>query len=121
MKWKQQIDHFYGKSNAWLACLHMLRSYYLWLSGNRDDAFDALNVALLCAKRYDQLRETSPEYYSSPLLRYVKAGMEGLSENGVFSRELPELWPWWYVPERETVKAEMQKDPRWNEWQSKTQ
>ncbi len=32
-------DHFYGKSCAWLACLSMLRSYYLWLAGEKDSAF----------------------------------------------------------------------------------
>lgn len=114
-------DHFYGKSNAWLACLHMLRSYYLWISNEKDDAFEALNTAMTCAKRYDQLCEISPEYYSSPLLRYVKTRTEVMPDNCAFSKELPEVWPWWCVPEREKVKAEMQKDPRWNEWQSKSQ
>jgi hypothetical protein len=44
-----------------------------------------------------------------------------MPDNCAFSKELPEVWPWWCVPEREKVKAEMQKDPRWNEWQSKSQ
>ena len=76
---------------------------------------------MTCAKRYDQLCEISPEYYSSPLLRYVKTRTEVMPDNCAFSKELPEVWPWWCVPEREKVKAEMQKDPRWNEWQSKAQ
>ena len=114
------VDHCFGKSDAWLACLHMLRSYYLWISGEKDDAFEALNTAMTCAKRYDQLQKTSPEYFTSPLLCYVKIHTDTLPEGCAFSKELPELWPWWCVPECEKVKAEMQTDPRWNDWQSKT-
>lgn len=34
---------------------------------------------------------------------------------------LPEDWPWWSVDGSEKVKAEMQDDPRWNEWVKRTQ
>ena len=114
------IDHDYGKSNAWLACLQMLRSYYLWLAGDHDDAFRALDAALKHAGDYDRLRENSQEYYSSPLLRNVKTNAEALPEQGAFRKELPELWPWWCVSDREKVKEEMQADPRWDEWENRT-
>ena len=113
-------DHCYGKSSAWLACLHMLRSYYLWLAGDKDSAFGALDTALRHAQAYDRLRENSPEYYTSPLLRLVKIHADAMPENSAFTAELPEVWPWWCVPEKEKVQAEMQADPRWNEWIKRT-
>ena len=109
-----------GKSSAWLACLYMLRSYYLWLAGDCDSAFAALDEALTCAKCYDQLRESGPEYFTSPLLRHVKTCAETLPEHSAFWAELPEVWPWWCVPDRDRVKAEMQADPRWDKWVEST-
>lgn len=90
------LDHHYGKYFGFLACIQMLRSYYLWLAGKKDDAFLALDTALAYAKQLDQ------------------------SEGKAFCAELPELWPWWDVPEREKVKAEMQADSRWIKWVEKT-
>lgn len=113
-------DHFYGKSSAWLTCLHMLRSYYLCLSGEKDGAFEALDMALGHATAYDKLSETSPEFYTSPLLHHVRTNAEALPIQSRFSEELPDVWPWWCVPKREAVKEEMQTDPRWDEWVRKT-
>ncbi len=110
-------DQFYGKSSAWLACLHMLRSCCLWLSDKKDDVFDAP----VCAKTYDGLRKTGPEYYASPLLRYVKTNAHALPEDCAFSRELPEARPRWCVPEREKVKAGIEADPRRAERRDRTQ
>ena len=109
-------DRYYGKSSAWLACLCMLRSYYLWLAGDRDGAFEALDQALDYAGCYDQLREKGPACFTSPLLRHVKTCVETMPEHCAFKAELPEVWPWWCVPERDSVKAEMRKDPRWDRW-----
>ena len=114
------FDHDYEKNNSWLACLQMLRSYYLWMAGDHDGAFEALDAALKHAGDYDRLRENSREYYSSPLIHNVKTNVKALPEQGTFRKELPELWPWWCVSERERVKVEMQADPRWNEWENKT-
>ncbi len=111
-------DRCYGKSGAWLACLQMLRSYYLWLADEKDAAFSALNAAKEHAEAYDCLRQTGPQYFTAPLLHHVKTHAETLPDGCAFRKELPDVWPWWCVPEREKVKAEMQADPRWNEWVS---
>jgi transcriptional regulator with XRE-family HTH domain len=113
-------DHFYGKSSAWLACLNMLRSYYLWLAGEKDSAFEALDLALSHATAYDKLRETSPEFFASPLLRHVKTNAGSMSAQSGFKEELPEVWPWWCVSKCKIVKEEMQTDSRWDEWVRKT-
>ena len=107
-------DGDFGTMNGFIACLQMLRSYYLWLAGEKDEAFAALHKALACAKELDRSSET---VYSSPLLRHIKRAE--FTNPGTFAAELPELWPWWSVPERASVKAEMQSDPRWTEWENK--
>ena len=103
-----------GTMNGFIACLNMLRSYYLWLAGDKEEAFSALHKALACAKALDGLREYN---YSSPLFRYIKC--ESFPNPGTFAAELPALWPWWAVPKRGSVKAEMQSDPRWTEWENR--
>ena len=65
-------DHCYGRNLGMLSCIQMLRSYYLWLAGEKDSAFEALDIALSHATAYDKLSETSPEFFASPLLRHVK-------------------------------------------------
>ena len=114
------VNHDYGKFNAWLACLYMLRSYYLWLAKDHNASFEALELALDHARRYDNLHVDCQEFYSSPLLRHVKMNIDTLPESLNFSRELPDVWPWWCVPERDRVKTEMQADPRWNDWVQRT-
>ena len=60
--------------------------------------------------------------YTAPLVRLAE-------EKAICSAELarqdfrtmPEDWPWWTVPEVEQVKAEIQADPRWNEWVERSQ
>lgn len=107
----------YGPSHGFLACIHMLRSYYLWLDHAPEAAFSALDKALEHAERAD----SAPEPYTSPLLRHVKRPAENVSAEKRFHAELPDLWPWWDVPEREKVKAEMAADPRWQVWAERTQ
>ncbi len=111
-------DGFCGPHAGFIACLHMLRSYYLWLAGERNAAFDALGIALENANALDQLAERSPESYTAPLLKNVK--LCAAKADHRFAPELPELWPWWDVPERDRVKSEMQADPRWDAWAGKT-
>ena len=107
-------DGDFGKTNGLIACLQMLRSYYLWLDGEREEAFAALHKALASAKKLDQF---IMDRYSSPLVRHIKCIR--VMNDGKLAHELPELWPWWDVPKRETVKAEMQADHRWAEWETK--
>ena len=113
-------DGFYGRHSGFLACLNMLRSYYLWLANERDEAFEALFKALERAKELDALYENKTENYSSPLLHYVKTNVESVREESSFAPELPEVWPWWSVSEYDKVKSEMQADPRWDEWVRRT-
>lgn len=108
-------DGYYGRSFGYIACLQMLRSYYLWLANERDGAFSALDMALTLAKKSDSLQESGKEFFSSPLLRNVRTYAD-CAENRHFTEELPEVWPWWSVPQYDRVKAEMQADPRWAEW-----
>ena len=97
-----------------MGALHLLRSYYLWRSGEKDAAFEALDAALACAKAYDG----EARAYASPLLRYAKPVSCSLGR--AFAPELPEIWPFWDVPGGEQVKRELQADPRWTEWVKKT-
>lgn len=108
-------DRFYGRCGAFIACLHMLRSYYLWLANDRDGAFTELNAALACAEGFDAFGKTGPEFFSSPLLHRVRTRAAETPESA-FASELPDLWPWWSVERLDEVKAEMQADPRWDEW-----
>ncbi|MBO4368355.1 MAG: helix-turn-helix transcriptional regulator [Clostridia bacterium] len=109
-------DGRFGKNAGLLACIQMLRSYYLWLSGERDDAFTELDKALDCARQADTLSEMNGEYYTSPLLHHIRIHAENAQAGVTFRSELPELWPWWDVPGQEKVKAEMRSDPHWEIW-----
>ena len=113
-------DGWNGQHEGMLACIHLLRSYYLWLGSKRDEAFAALDAALAAAKRLDGLGESGKEYYDAPLLRLVRTGAEKVPPDSAFRRELPDLWPWWDVPERDRVRAEMEADPRWGRWMAET-
>ncbi len=107
-------DGFYGRLYGFLACLEMLRSYYLGLADEPDEAFPALFRALDYAKFSDALPEKHAEHYTSPLLRGVK--IEAGDRPGTFARELPDVWPWWSVPEYGRVRSALAADPRWDDW-----
>ena len=110
----------YGRNHGFLACLHMLRAYYLWQSGAHDEAFAALDRALDHAQSADRLFALGDSPYASPLLRQVRIPVPAEPREGAFSRELPELWPWWDVPDRDEVKSQMAADPRWASWVDRT-
>ena len=105
---------------SFLACLHLLRSYYLWRSEARDEAFAALDMALAHARSADRLPLQGDSPYASPLLRQVRIPVPTEPREGAFSRELPELWPWWDVPDRDEIKSQMAADPRWTSWVDRT-
>ena len=109
-------DGNYGRLSAFTACLHMLRSYFLWLADDRDGAFDTLDKALTQARRFDELRRTGERRFTSPLLFGVSMHTEQIPADSAFHRELPEVWPWWDVTERNRMKAEMEEDARWAAW-----
>ena len=110
-------DGDYGPNHGFLACIYMLRSYYLWLDHAQEDAFFALDKAL----EHAEWADSASEPYTSPLLRHVKRPVETVPAEKRFHTELPDLWPWWDVPDREKVKAEMAATPRWQAWVERTQ
>lgn len=114
-------DHNYGRNLGLLACLQMLRSYYLWIAEEKEETFLALDKALQYARELDALPEKGAAYYTSPLLHLVPLHAEKIPADSAFHKELPELWPWWDVPRREEAEAEMQADIRWAKWVQKTQ
>ena len=111
----------YGLNHGFLACLHLLRSYYLWRSEARDEAFAALDMALAHARSADRLPLQGDSPYTSPLFRHVRIPVPDEPKEGAFRSELPELWPWWDAPERDEIKAQMGRDPRWAAWVNRTQ
>ena len=111
-------DGEYGRLSGFVSCIHMLRSYYLWAAVETDRAFAALDDALTYAKALDRENSDAGEYYTVPLLKQVKRDLP--KEKSGLSRELPELWPWWDVPERDKALSELQADPRWTEWVKRT-
>ena len=111
----------YGRNHGFLACLHMLRAYYLWQGGAHDEAFAALDLALDHAQSADRLFALGDSPYASPLLRQVRIPVPAEPKEGAFRAELPELWPWWDVPDRDEVKSQMAADPRWASWVDRTQ
>ena len=96
--------------------MYILKSYYLWLADDRDGAFAALDRAFELSEAFDN--EPAAEAYASPLLRYTKPLVCSFARK--LTPELPEVWPFWDVPEAERVKNEMRADPRWAEWERKT-
>ena len=98
----------------------LLRSYYLWLAGERDEAFCALDSALEHARCVDRMSAQNSQSFTSPLLRHVFIETEPLIGCEGRTAELPDVWPWWGVPEMDSVRAEMEKDPRWQAWVEKT-
>lgn len=110
----------YGRNLGFLSCIQMLRSYYLWLAEEKDEAFAALEKALAFAQELDGLHSSREEFFSSPLLHHVRIHAEKVPADSRLSAELPQLWPWWDVPERDRVRAEMEEDLRWTEWVRRT-
>ena len=120
------IDGNYGEFYSFLSHMYMLHSLYLWLDGKHDEAFDDLDRALELYKKFEEVCRLKKAYYTAPLVQLVKVDLTNYqipdpSDPSTTSVSLPEDWPWWTVPEVEQVKAEMQADPRWDAWVSRTQ
>ena len=115
------VDKDYGRYCWTIGCIYLLRSYYQWLSNDRDGAFESLDSALWHARKYEELKNINEYEYSSPLLRHVRSKVIHSDMDGSFRKDLPEIWPGWNVPEQERVKEEMKKDPRWKIWETRTE
>lgn len=110
-----------GIHHSYIARVYSFLSLYLWLDGRKDEAFEALDNSLVQFKLYNDYR-TNGECYTAPLVhlvRHEKAYFDQPIETSNMS--LANDWPWWCVSECNSVKKEMQTDPRWNEWVSKLQ
>ncbi len=113
-------DGKYGEHTIFLSRVYMLLSVYLWLDRKEGEAFAALDQAGLLAKQFEDICNDEASFYTTPLLRLVKIDTGVTAEEAkAFRRDMAEDWPWWDVPEMETVKKEMQEDPRWEVWARK--
>ncbi|MCQ2431496.1 MAG: helix-turn-helix domain-containing protein [Clostridia bacterium] len=112
-------DGNFGIYHASLACINLFLSEHLWCVGDRDGAFEALDNALEHAKKNEICRSTNGQYYTSPAVKLAKIEEKEFTEAGI-AANLSEDWPWWSIDGSEKVKAEMQSDPRWNEWVKRT-
>lgn len=115
-------DGNFGCHHAYVLSLELLHSLYLWLDNRKDEAFDALENARKNGLRFIQVCEDGVAHYHTPLVRLAKE-IPGCSVDIAKQDYLTmaEDWPWWTVPEVEQVKAEIQKDPRWDAWVASSQ
>lgn len=113
-------DGNYGLYHADLIGLNLYLSEFLWLAGDHDGAFEALDQALDHAKRYEAICGHKEVCYTAPLISKVKSRQ---TENGEvkIAAHLPNDWPWWRVPDCSQAEAEIKTDPRWAKWVKKTQ
>ena len=117
-------DGNYGLHHSYIARVYTLLSLYLWLDDKKDEAFMALDSALLHFNLWNESHTKEKGYYTAPLIRLVQhelwkndSDVDMPIKTSLMS--LAEDWPWWCVPEYSIVKPEIQADPRWNEWVSK--
>ena len=119
-------DGNYGLHHSYIARVYTLLSLYLWLDGKKDEAFMALDSALVHFNLYDESHTKDKGAYTAPLIKLVqhevwKNDPDVDKPIKTSHMSLAEDWPWWCVSEYSTVKLEIQSDPRWNEWVSKLQ
>ena len=113
-------DGNYGIYHAYIARMHTLLSLYLWLDGQHDEAFEALDQSLFHFKTFEKISAESEASYTAPLLKLVKIDTVRWRFDKTYPHteaiSLAEDWPWWSVQEYYLVKDEIQSDPRWNKW-----
>lgn len=116
-------DGNYGTHNAYIARMYTLLSLYLWLDGKHDEAFEALDQSLGHFKLFERCCNSDEGVYTSPLIRLVKIDKTTAKADHPHTdaKSLSDDWPWWSVQEDSLVRREIQSDPRWKEWVSKTQ
>ena len=87
-----------------------------------------LIMVILAGMIYSSYRSALRIYIAETVAknRFPRAGAvtEGTTWAGIIAgvagagiaAELPEDWPWWCDTGNQAVKAEMKKDPRWDDW-----
>lgn len=85
--------------SAKIAHLYLYLSEHQWKAGDHDGAFDSLEMARIFAEHYDTALN---------LIGCTNA-----------TSELPDVWPWWCVPDFAEVSKEIKADPRWATWKKK--
>lgn len=113
-------DGEYGEYRVHSAYLYLYLSTHQWRNGKKDEAFESLYKALEHVKKCERFSNNADMTFDSSLLKNVKINPKG-SDYDKLSRDLPSCWPWICIPNSNDVAAEMQADPRWNEWVAKTQ
>ncbi len=113
-------DGNYGLYHADLIGLNLYLSEFLWLSGDHDGTFRALDQALEHARRYESVCRQKEVCYTAPLISKVRSRQQESFEVKI-AASLPDDWPWWRVPDCSKAEAEMKADPRWDEWVKKAQ
>jgi len=112
-------DGNFGTYHGTLRCLYLYLSVYLWRTGDHDGTFEALDAALVHARRFEEINQTSEVAYTAPLLSTVTLPVRRYLPDNIVSA-LPDDWPWWGVPGYDDVEAEIKADPRWDAWVCKT-
>lgn len=115
-------DGNFGRHHGYVVSLELLHSLYLWLDGQRDEAFEALARAREHGLNLIQICEDGVARYTAPLVRLAeeKPWCSAADARQDFLT-MAEDWPWWTVPEVDQVKEEIQADPRWDAWVARSQ
>ncbi len=110
-------DGNFGTQTQFVGVLEMLRSYYLWTANRKDEVFDALEKARNHNLKFVQLCEDGRAKFTAPLVKLLETEIDCPVE---VAREdylsMADDWPWFCLPDVESVKAEISKDPRWKAW-----
>lgn len=111
-------DGNYGEYHCFISHLYLYLSLYLWLDGKQDRSFEALDQALVQFRMFEKIFRDPNTVYTAPLVQLVNIDLSSYKPFAadLTAADLPNDWPWWSVPEMDQVKAEMQADPRWNDW-----
>lgn len=117
-------DGNYGDHNTLIARMYTQLALYLWMDGQSDAAFEALDRALVHFRQFEELCKIENPRYTAPLIRGLKMDFSRCTnpdpaEPGSTAVSLYKDFPWWHVEEEAQVREEMQADPRWQVWVEK--
>ena len=111
-------DGSMGPQHADVCDLYLYLSRLQWEYDRHDEAFASLDKALEHARKWDAL---APDFkYTAPMVRLAALKLPQ-QKPGELAKNLPNDWPMWCKPDYAKVAAEMKADPRWAEWEARTQ